>query len=96
MMLDKAGAPVLFALPREYTSTVPDDPQYREMIADPKGRRVLVSDGNSAVGRAIAKSLLDAGAARVFLGIAEPWKVADAADSGDKRVERLDLDITIG
>jgi NAD(P)-dependent dehydrogenase (short-subunit alcohol dehydrogenase family)/uncharacterized OB-fold protein len=95
MMLDKAGAPVLFALPREYTSTVPDDPQYREMIADPKGRRVLVSDGNSAVGRAIAKSLLDAGAARVFLGIAEPWKVADAADSGDKRVERLDLDITI-
>jgi len=51
-----------------------DDPQLREMTCDPKGRRVLVTDGRNAFGQAMARALADAGAASVFIGIADAWK----------------------
>ena len=40
----------------------------REMTCDPKFRRVLITDGRSAVGQALAKAFSDAGAAIVFVG----------------------------
>jgi NAD(P)-dependent dehydrogenase (short-subunit alcohol dehydrogenase family)/uncharacterized OB-fold protein len=97
IMLDRAGAPVMVATPRQDTPTMYDDPQYREMIADPRGRRVLVTDGRSAVGRAIVKTLLGAGAAHVFVGISDPWKPSPEVDALaiHERIERLALDITI-
>ena len=45
-----------------------DDPVLRETSCDPKFRRALVTDGKSAVGRAVVKALLDAGATTVFVG----------------------------
>ena len=39
-----------------------DDPQLREMTCDPKFRRVLITDGRTAVGQAMAKAFSDAGA----------------------------------
>jgi len=96
MKLDKGGNAVLFALPEKVTDHMEDDPQYRELNASPKHRRVLVTDGRSGVGQAVVQALLDAGAATVFVGIADPWKpFAGAADlGGDPRIEVMTLDVT--
>ncbi len=72
--LDKSGQGVMLALPAKDTPNMDADPQLREFTADPRGRRILVTDGRSAFGRAIAQSMLDAGAGGVFTGIAEQWK----------------------
>ena len=39
-----------------------DDRQLREMTCDPKFRKVLVTDGKTAVGQALVKALVTAGA----------------------------------
>jgi NAD(P)-dependent dehydrogenase (short-subunit alcohol dehydrogenase family)/uncharacterized OB-fold protein len=74
LQLDKSGQPVIFAMPASETPHMHDDPQWREMTADPKYRRVLITDGRSAVGQALARSLKRAEAAKIFVGIADPWK----------------------
>ncbi len=73
--LDRAGRAAVIAFPEEETPNMADDAQFRQMTCDPKFRRVLVSDGKTAVGQAVVKSLLDAGAELVWVGYAEPWKV---------------------
>ena len=50
------------------------DPQWRELTCDPKFRRVLITDGRTAVGQALAEACSAAGASVVFVGIADPWK----------------------
>ncbi len=72
--LDKSGQAVAFARPAQEMPEMAEDRQWREMVADPKFRRVLVTDGRGAIGREIAKALLAAGAASVHAGIAQPWK----------------------
>ncbi|OKH86317.1 SDR family NAD(P)-dependent oxidoreductase [Thalassospira sp. TSL5-1] len=72
LRLDRGGAPALFALPEKETPNMADDPQLREFSADPKFRRVLVTDGRSPIGQIVAKALLKSGAQTVFLGNAEP------------------------
>jgi NAD(P)-dependent dehydrogenase (short-subunit alcohol dehydrogenase family)/uncharacterized OB-fold protein len=72
--LDKAGQAVAFARPEHETPNMSDDRQWREMTADPKFRRVLVTNGRSAVGEAAVAALKAAGASLVFVGVAEPWK----------------------
>lgn len=72
--LDRAGRGVLVAFPDSETPNMADDLQLREMTCDPKFRRVLVTDGKSAVGQAVVRGLVDAGATRVWVGHAEPWK----------------------
>ena len=51
-----------------------DDKMLREMTSDPKFRKVLVTDGKTAVGQALVRALVKAGADIVWVGQAEPWK----------------------
>ncbi len=72
--LDRSGSAVAIALPEKDTENMADDPHLREMTCDPKFRRVLITDGRNAVGQAMAKAFSDAGAAIVFVGLADGWK----------------------
>lgn len=72
--LDKSGSAVAFASPCENVAGQRDDRQWREMLMDPKYRRVLVTDGRTAVGQEIAIALVDAGASIVHVGVSDPWK----------------------
>jgi len=96
LKLDKGGAPVLIALPEKDTPNMADDPQLREMTCDPKFRRVLITDGRTAVGQAMAKAFSEAGANIVFVGIADPWKPFPGEASLRKidKVEIVPLDVT--
>ena len=96
LKLDKSGAAVAIALPETETLNMQDDPQLREMTCDPKFRCVLITDGRSAVGQAMAKALSVAGATAVFVGVAEPWKPFVGMDllHNLERVEIVPLDVT--
>jgi NAD(P)-dependent dehydrogenase (short-subunit alcohol dehydrogenase family)/uncharacterized OB-fold protein len=96
LKLDKAGAPVIMALPDKETPNMADDPQLREMTCDPKFRRVLITDGRGAVGQAMAKAFSEAGANIVFVGVADPLKPFPGMDALRKieRVEIVPLDVT--
>ena len=60
--LDRAGQAVLIAFPDKETPNMADDPMLREMTCDPKFRKVLVTDGKTAVGQALVQALVEAGA----------------------------------
>ena len=94
--LDKSGQAVLIALPPQDTTNMADDPMLREMTSDPKFRKVLITDGKSAVGQALAKALVAAGADIVWIGVAEPWKQAAGLERLEKlsQIERVPLDVT--
>lgn len=94
--LDKSGNAVLMALPAQETENMADDVQYRELTASPKHRRVLVTDGRSAVGQAVAAGLSKAGASIVFVGVAEPWKPfpGEKELAAIPKVEIVPLDMT--
>ena len=72
--LDKAGQAAMFAVPEKETPDMSDDRQLREMTCDPKFRKILVTDGKTAVGQAIVRALAAAGADLIWVGHAEPWK----------------------
>jgi NAD(P)-dependent dehydrogenase (short-subunit alcohol dehydrogenase family)/uncharacterized OB-fold protein len=72
--LDRSGQAVLVALPPEDTPNMADDKVLREMTCDPKYRKILVTDGKTAVGQAIVKALAAAGADLIWVCHAEPWK----------------------
>lgn len=74
LKLDKAGQAVLAALPETDTPHMADDPQMRELTLDPKFRRVLITDGRSAVGQAAAHAFAAAGSSSVFIGVCDQWK----------------------
>jgi uncharacterized OB-fold protein len=94
--LDKSGQAALIALPPQDTPNMMDDPMVREMTSDPKLRKVLVTDGKSAVGQATARALVEAGADIVWIGIAEPWKQAAGLEALAQlpQVEIVPLDVT--
>jgi len=71
--LDRAGQAVLVALPDKDTNMA-EDRQLREFTCDPKFRKVLITDGKTAVGQAMAQVLAAAGADLIWVGHAEPWK----------------------
>jgi NAD(P)-dependent dehydrogenase (short-subunit alcohol dehydrogenase family)/uncharacterized OB-fold protein len=93
--LDRSGSAVAFAMPDPPTPQQQDDSQLREMTCDPRGRRVLVTDGRTDVGQAMARAMVAAGAATVFVGIAAPF-AAEAALRALPQIEVLSLDITDG
>jgi len=96
LKLDKSGSAVVIALPEKDTKNMADDPHLREMTCDPKFRRVLITDGRTSVGQAMAKAFSDVGAAIVFVGLADPWKPFAGMDGVRKieRVEIVPLDLT--
>jgi NAD(P)-dependent dehydrogenase (short-subunit alcohol dehydrogenase family)/uncharacterized OB-fold protein len=94
--LDKAGQAALLALPSENTPNMSDDPHLRELTSDPKYRRVLITDGRTPSGQALAQALSDAGASIVFVGEAEQWLPYPGAEAlrAIPNVEVVPLDVT--
>ena len=92
--LDKSGQAIAFARPEEETPNMADDRQWREMTADPKFRRVLVTNGRSVIGQEAAAALKAAGAKTVFVGVAEPWRpfAGEALLRGQDGIEIVPLD----
>jgi NAD(P)-dependent dehydrogenase (short-subunit alcohol dehydrogenase family)/uncharacterized OB-fold protein len=95
-MLDRAGQAVIAALPDKETSDMAEDRQLREFTCDPKQRKVLVTDGKTAVGQALVKALVSAKAEIVWVGHAEPWKRFAGFDELEKMppVTLVPLDLT--
>jgi NAD(P)-dependent dehydrogenase (short-subunit alcohol dehydrogenase family)/uncharacterized OB-fold protein len=94
--LDRAGQAVLFALPDKETPDMADDRQLRELTCDPRSRKLLVTDGKSAVGQALVKALAAAGAELIWVGYAEPWKKFAGFDAlkAIPQVTLVPLDLT--
>jgi len=95
-MLDRAGQAVLAALPDKETSNMADDRQLREFTCDPKFRKVLVTDGKTALGQSLVKILVEAGADLVWVGYSEPWKKFPGFSELQKipQVTLVPLDVT--
>jgi NAD(P)-dependent dehydrogenase (short-subunit alcohol dehydrogenase family)/uncharacterized OB-fold protein len=95
-MLDRAGQAVIVALPEKETSDMADDRQLREFTCDPKQRKVLVTDGKTALGQALVKALAAAQAEIIWVGHAEPWKKFAGFDELQKipQVTLVPLDVT--
>lgn len=72
--LDRAGQAVLVAGPEQGRPVLSDDPKLREMTCDPRARKILITDGKSALGQAVVRALAAAGADLIWIGEAEPWK----------------------
>jgi NAD(P)-dependent dehydrogenase (short-subunit alcohol dehydrogenase family)/uncharacterized OB-fold protein len=77
--LDKSGQGVLMAFPIDEVPNMADDRQLREMTCDPKYRKVLVTDGQTAVGQALVRGIIGAGAGLVWIGHAGPWETSREA-----------------
>ena len=94
--LDRAGQAVLLGFPETETEHMAEDRVLREMTCDPKFRKVLVTDGKTAVGQAIVKALVNAGADIVWAGHAEPWKKLPGLDgiTALPQVTLVPLDLT--
>lgn len=94
LVLDRAGQAVLYAGPDE-EGDMPDDPQWQAMVADPKGRRVLITDARHICALPLAQALIKAGAVEVTLGLSEPWKPFAAQEAllaiPSVKIEPLDL-----
>lgn len=97
LQLDKSGQAVFFGLPPEKQPNWADERKWREMTADPKFRRVLITDGRSAVAAALVGALQAAECGEIFVGVSEPWKPDGATLSklrGLAGVTLVDLDLT--
>ncbi|MDO1582729.1 SDR family NAD(P)-dependent oxidoreductase [Rhizobium oryzicola] len=96
LQIDRAGQAVLFAKPLLETPDMENDPQWRELTAHPKDRRVLISDGRSPVALPLAKALARAGASKIFVGVFDRWKPFETEVAFDAidGVECVDLDLT--
>lgn len=95
LQLDRSGRAVLFARPMEEVPNMADDPEWREMTAQPKHRRVLITDARHPAALPLAKALLKLGAAEVFAGVPEGWKPFPARAAFDTLgATLLPLDVT--
>lgn len=95
LKLDKAGQAVFFAAPEGSESSYMDDPQWRELTADPRHRRILITDGRNPVTPFLVKDLLSAGARKVFVGVSDHWKPFPEGSklSGHEKVLLVPLDV---
>ena len=94
--LDRAGQAVLVALPDKETPNMADDRQLREFTCDPKFRKVLVTDGKTALGQSLVKTFIKAEADLIWVGYAEPWKMFSGFEKIKDlpQVTLLPLDVT--
>lgn len=96
LSIDRAGNAVVTARPENPTPNPEDDRQLREMTFDPTDRRVLIVDGKTELGLALARAFADAGARQVYVGHAQPWRKSphlEAACEIDKTA-LFPLDVT--
>ena len=95
-MLDRAGQAVIVALPERENGNMADDRQLREFTCDPRNRKILVTDGKTALGQALTRSFAEAGAEIIWVGYAEPWKKFAGFDELEKipQVTLVPLDVT--
>lgn len=96
--LDRGGQAVLIGFPHQESAHMADDKMLREMTSDPKFRKVLVTDGKTAVGQALVQVMVKAGADIVWVGHAEPWKKLPGWDDISKlpQVTLVPLDLSNG
>ena len=94
--LDKSGQGVFFALAEKGSAHMEDDPQLRELTADPKFRRVLITDARNENAVALAKAFAEAGASIIFVGEPEGWRPYPhrSALTAVPNVEIVPLDVT--
>ncbi len=94
-LLDRAGQATLLAVPQESTPQMEDDPQLRQMTADPKHRRILITDGRHPGTPALVRALQAAGASMIFVGESETWRpYPGRAELEDLGVDLQPLDLT--
>lgn len=93
LKLDIGGNAVAFAIPEKDTPNMTEDIQWRALTADPKFRRVLVTDGRGKTGQSVAKALVDAGATTVFVGLSDVAALSGdlATLAKDPRIELVEL-----
>lgn len=92
LMLDKGGNAALFAIAAGGQADMTDK-QWREFVVPVKDRTILVTDGHSAIGRAVVAALRAAGAASIVVGIAPPAQASSAMAAMDN-VRVVPLDVT--
>jgi NAD(P)-dependent dehydrogenase (short-subunit alcohol dehydrogenase family)/uncharacterized OB-fold protein len=94
--LDRAGQAVIVAFPEKEAVAMAEDVRLREFTCDPANRKILVTDGKSAVGQALVKHLASEKAEIIWVGHAEPWKKFPGFDELKKipQVTLLPLDVT--
>ena len=73
-----------------------DDRQLREFTCDPKFRKVLVTDGKTAVGQSLVREFVKAEADLIWVGHSEPWKQFPGFSEIQKipQVTLVPLDVT--
>ncbi|WP_417248653.1 SDR family oxidoreductase [Celeribacter sp.] len=82
LKLDRAGNAVVFAHPETGGGpNAEDDPAWRELTAQPKYRRVLITDARSPVTIPLVKEFQKAGADEIRVGVAERWKPSPMIDA---------------
>jgi uncharacterized OB-fold protein len=94
LMLDRAGNAVLHA--GKKGEDMATDPQWHEMVADPRDRRILITDARHIAALPLAQALARAGAVAIFAGVPDPWKPLDtrAALEAVPGLELVALDVT--
>ncbi len=95
-MLDRAGQAVIVALPQKEHGDMADDRQLREFTCDPRNRKILITDGKTAVGQALVQGFAKSAAEIIWVGYAEPWKKFAGFDELEKipQVTLVPLDVT--
>ena len=93
--LDRAGQAVVVATP-DKESDMANDRQLREFTCDPRNRKILVTDGKSALGQTLVRTLLAHEPEIIWVGYAEPWKKLPGFDELAKipQVTLVPLDVT--
>ncbi len=95
-MLDRAGQAVIVALPQKENGDMANDRQLREFTCDPRNRKILITDGKTAVGQALVQGFAKSAAEIIWVGYAEPWKKFAGFDELEKipQVTLVPLDVT--
>jgi NAD(P)-dependent dehydrogenase (short-subunit alcohol dehydrogenase family)/uncharacterized OB-fold protein len=94
--LDRAGQAVIVAFPEKEAAVMAEDVRLREFTCDPANRKILVTDGKTAVGQALVRQFSELKAEIIWVGYAEPWKKFPGFDELKKipQVTLLPLDVT--
>ena len=94
--LDRAGQAVIVAFPEKEAAAMAEDVRLREFTCDPANRKVLITDGKSAVGQALVRGFSELKPEIIWVGHAEPWKKFPGFEALKKipQVTLLPLDVT--